>query len=229
MTAPKRNLVLLACVIAPAALQLAHSAVVPRPSPELAVAGPAGSEIRLSNFKGKVVLIEFLLTNCPHCWRVAQMIENLRKNVGSDGFQPIGVAFDSQIDQSAVTNFVRGFHLSYPVGYTSSGNVDEYLGRTGAERFQVPQIVVIDREGVIRAQSRPIGETTLEGEAYLHNLVETLVGKSAPTVTTDLSSQMRTNPAMVPIAVLIAIGGVLAWKPQETTAALNPYELLGQV
>jgi peroxiredoxin len=211
----KRHFVLVACVMALGALQLADSAVVPRPSPELAVAGPAGRDFRLSNFKGKVVLIEFLLTNCPHCWRVAQMIENLGKDFGSHGFQPIGVAFDSQIGQPAVTNFVRGFHLSYPVGYTSSGSVDGYLGRTGAQRFQVPQIVVIDREGTIRAQSRPIGETTLEDETYLHNLVETLLRKSAPPVTTDLSSQMRTNPAIVPIAILIAIGGFLAWRNQK--------------
>jgi peroxiredoxin len=169
----------------------------------------------LSNFKGKVVLIEFLLTNCPHCWRVAQMIENLGKDLGSHGFQPIGVAFDSQIGEPAVTNFVRGFQLSYPVGYTSSAMVDEYLGRTGAERFQVPQIVVIDREGVVRAQSRPIGETTLEDETYLRNLVKTLLGKSVPPVTTDLSSQMRTNPAISLIAVLIAIGGFLAWRNQK--------------
>jgi hypothetical protein len=143
------------------------------------------------------------------------MIEKLGKDFGSHGFQPIGVAFDRQIGQMAVTNFVHGFHLSYPVGYTSSGSVDGYLGRIGAERFQVPQIVVIDREGVIRAQSRPIGETTLEDETYLYNLVETLLGKSAHLVTTDLSSQVRANPAIVPIAVLIAIGGFLAWRYQK--------------
>jgi len=215
MIAPKRNFVLVACLIALGAVQSANSAVVPRPAPELAIAGPAGSEIRLSHFKGKVVLIEFLLTNCPHCWRVAQMIEHLAKDLGSHGFQPIGVAFDNQIGEPAVTNFVRGFHLSYPVGYTSSANVDEYLGRTGADRFQVPQIVVIDREGVVRAQSRPTGETTLEGEIYLHNLVTTLLEKSGPPVSTDLSSQTRANPAIAPIAILVAIGGFLAWKTQK--------------
>jgi thiol-disulfide isomerase/thioredoxin len=215
MMARKQNIVLMAGLLASGGLQLAGSTVVPRPSPELAVAGPAGSEIRLSNFKGKVVVVEFLLTNCPHCRRVAQMIESIEKDLGSHGFQPLGMAFDSQIDEPAVTNFVRDFHISYPVGYTSSTNVDEYLGRTGTERFQVPQIVVIDREGVIRAQSQPIGETALEGEAYLHKLVETLLGKNTPPASAELAPQMRTNPAMVPVAVLIAIGGFLVWRNQK--------------
>ena len=43
------------------------------------------------------------------------------------------------------------------------------------ERLMVPQIVVIDRTGVIRAQSQPQGETDLESEVYLRTLIDHLL------------------------------------------------------
>jgi hypothetical protein len=58
--------------------------------------------------------------------------------------------------------------------------VDSYLGREEKERFMVPQIVVIDRKGVIRAQSRPVREANLEDEIYLRNFLNTLLIESAP-------------------------------------------------
>jgi hypothetical protein len=49
--------------------------------------------------------------------------------------------------------------------------VDSYLGRSVMERLMVPQIVVIDRQGVIRAQS----DRNLEEEGYLRTLIEKLL------------------------------------------------------
>ena len=54
------------------------------------------------------------------------------------------------------------------------------IGRDATERLQVPQIVVIDRKGVIRAQSRPVRELNLEDENYLRNLIDTLLKESTP-------------------------------------------------
>jgi len=54
------------------------------------------------------------------------------------------------------------------------------LCRGERERFQVPQVVVIDRAGVIRAQSRPSGEANLTDESYLRNLVRELLDEGAP-------------------------------------------------
>jgi len=44
----------------------------------------------------------------------------------------------------------------------------------------VPQIVVIDRQGIIRAQSRAIRESSLEDENYLRNLIDGLLKESKP-------------------------------------------------
>lgn len=166
----KRLAISVAILLAGAASSLATSPV-PRTSPDFVISEASGQETRLSYYKGKVVVVEFLLIRCPHCWRVAQTIEKLQKELGPGSFQAIGIAFDNRVDAGVVSRFVNYFHLAYPVGYATSTDVDKFLGRSLIERVMVPQIVVIDPEGVIRAQSRPVGEKDLYTEAYLRQVV----------------------------------------------------------
>jgi peroxiredoxin len=151
-----------------------------RDSPEFTIVDPSGSKTPLSSFKGQVVVIEFLLVQCPSCLRVAQTINKLYGELGERGFRPIGIAFDEGISEPAVRSFAQLLRISYPVGYTTSDQVDRYLGRAIMVRFQVPQVVVIDRAGVIRAQSRPSGEANLIDETYLRNLVGELLDEGVP-------------------------------------------------
>ncbi|HVT58648.1 MAG TPA: TlpA disulfide reductase family protein [Thermoanaerobaculia bacterium] len=163
-----------AVILALGVLALA-AAPVPRKSPEFTIVEPAGKQTQLSSLKAKVVAVEFFLTTCPRCWRLAATLAKLGKELGPRGFQPIGIAFDNHLLAPAVTDFVARSGVTYPVGYSTAEKVDGYLGREGRERFQVPQIVVIDRTGVIRAQSRPSGEVNLESESYLRNLIDSLL------------------------------------------------------
>ena len=163
-----------------AARPVSGAAPVPRPSPGLTVADSAGKPLELASFRGKVVAVEFLLTNCPHCWRLAQTLTKLQQELGPRGFQALGVAFDANVSGALVADFVKHSRVAFPVGSTSADKVDGYLGRQEGERFQVPQIVVIDRAGVIRAQSRPVGEATLEDEAALRKLIAGLLDEPPP-------------------------------------------------
>jgi peroxiredoxin len=152
---------------------------VPRKSAELTVTDPDGNPIQLSSYKGKVVVVEFMLTNCPHCMRIAQMIGKLYGELKPQGLQAVGVAFDPDLNPQKVKAFTQQFAAGYPVGSVSSEKVDSYLGRGPAEKMRVPQIVVIDRKGVIRAQSLPNGEKNLEDEAFLRNFLNGLLKESA--------------------------------------------------
>ena len=151
-----------------------------RDSPEFTIVDPSGSTTPLSSFKGQVVVIEFLLYRCPSCLRIAQTINKLHGEMADRGFRPIGIVFDDGVTEPVVRDLVQLLKLNYPVGYTTSDQVDRYLGRAVLIRFQVPQVVVIDRAGVIRAQSRPSGETDLVNETYLRNLVRELLDEGVP-------------------------------------------------
>ena len=153
---------------------------IPRDSPEFTIVDPSGKTTPLSSFKGQVVVIEFLLYRCPSCLRVAQTINKLHREMADRGFRPIGIVFDDGVTEPVVRDLAQLLKLNYPVGYTTSDQVDRYLGRSPVVRFQVPQLVVIDRAGVIRAQSRPSGEANLTDENYLRNLVRELLDEDVP-------------------------------------------------
>jgi thiol-disulfide isomerase/thioredoxin len=157
---------------------------VPRKSPEFTVYEPSGKTTMLSSFKGKVVVIEFLFIKSPHCLRVAQTLNKLQKELGPRGFQPVAVAFPapgSDANGQSVTSMVNYFKLTYPVGYTNPDNVDKYLGRAKEDVLNIPQLVVIDRAGMIRAQSgsRP-GNPRLENEDSLRALLDELLNENPP-------------------------------------------------
>jgi len=170
-----RMLISVAILLVLVAWPLPAKAPVPRKSPELKFTNPGGKEILLSSFSGKVIVIEFLLVRCPHCLRVVQTINSLQSEMDPHGFQPIIIAFDKGISSQIMNSFVDHFKINCPVGYTPSERVDAYLGRSVMERLQVPQIVVIDRAGTVRAQSGANGDPNLESLQPLKNLVEGLL------------------------------------------------------
>ena len=156
-------------------------AAVPRKSPEFTISEPSGKTTMLSSLQGKVVVMEFLFTKSEHCLRVAKTLNKLQGELGPRGFQPVGVVFGPNADEQFVIYMVDFLKLAYPVGYTTSANVDTYLGRTGNEILNIPQVVVIDRAGMIRAASgRKGGDPKLEDENYLRNLIDSLLKAAAP-------------------------------------------------
>jgi peroxiredoxin len=159
---------------------VAPAAPLPRQSPEFSIVEPGGATILLSSLKGKVVVVEFLFVKSEHCLRVVRMLDKLRGELGPRGFQPVGVVFDppnpsveGRVQAAQMTEY---FKLTFPVGYTSKENVDSYLARAQNETLSIPQLVVIDRTGTIRATTGGRGaDTTLEDESTLRTLIAKLL------------------------------------------------------
>src|SRR5262249_23501235 len=162
----------------------APSSPLPRKSPEFTIHQPSGKQIMLSSLKGKVVVLEFLFIQSEHCLRVARTLNSLNNELGARGFQPVGIVFDPPnirtSGESLVPAIVDSLKLTYPVGYAAKTDVDAYLGRTAKEVLNIPQVVVIDRAGMIRAQSggRP-GDPKLENEDSLRSLLDSLLKEPA--------------------------------------------------
>lgn len=71
---------------------------------------------------------------------------------------------------------VNYLKLTYPVGYSSKADVDSYLNRAPKEILNIPQIIVIDRTGMIRAASGAAGgDPRLEDENSLRSLIDSLL------------------------------------------------------
>ncbi len=156
-----------------------------RKSPEFTIADSSGKTTLLSGFKGKVVVMEFLFVKSQHCIRVATMLNKLNSELGPSGFQAVGIVFDPPNAEGtgaqllpAMVNYLK---LTYPMGYASKDEVDNYLGRNGNEILNIPQVVVIDRAGMIRATSGGRGgDPALEDENSLRTLILGLLKEMPP-------------------------------------------------
>lgn len=152
------------------------AAQVPRPAPEYSFSLPSGQQEQLSKHKGKVVVIEFLMTTCPHCQTSSRILSDLNRQLGPKGFQPLGVAINPEADVSA---FVKQFAVNFPVGKGSRESAMGFLQHSiMAPTFYVPQMVFIDRKGVIRGQYGGSDMfLTANEETNIRQLVEKLLAE----------------------------------------------------
>lgn len=169
-------------------LAVQAAAPVPRPTKEFTIVLPSGQQKLLSSYRGKVVMLAFMFTTCPHCQALSKVITTLQKDLGPKGFQAVGAFFNDEVNTpnagvngQVVANFVSQFQVGFPVGYASQASVLSYLGHSDIERWVVPQVAIIDRKGVVRAQSAAQGTADLQTEAYLRKYLGELLteGKAA--------------------------------------------------
>lgn len=154
---------------------------VPRKAPEFTIVEAPGQQKLLSSYKGKVVFIMFMSTTCPHCQRLAQEMTKIDKEFAGKGFQALGIAFNPEANPNTVKEFIKQFGVSFPIGYSPVDSVLSYLGVSVMERYVYPEVVVIDRKGVIRAQSPAQGDAHLQDPAYLTTLISDLLKEGAGT------------------------------------------------
>jgi hypothetical protein len=79
------------------------------------------------------------------------------------------------MNAQVTANFVNQFASGFTVGRASQASVMSYLSLSDIERWVVPQIVIIDRKGVIRAQSASQGTADLQTETYLRKYLGELL------------------------------------------------------
>lgn len=153
---------------------------VPRPAPAMDLVDSAtGKHIVLSNYKGKVVVVQFLLTTCPHCQAFSQLLTKLQAEYGPKGFQAIGVAVNEATPEMA-KDYGAQYAKGFPVGPLPESFVLPFMGISVMDRFGLPQIAVIDRKGQIREQSVTDinSKQPLQDEAHLRALVEKLLAEN---------------------------------------------------
>ena len=122
-----------------------------RKSPELAISLNNGSQALLSQYRGKVVIVAFILTYCPHCQKTIGILSEMQKEYGPRGFQVLASAIEDNA-KLAVPDFLKRFNPPFPVGFNNRDTAVEYLQHPSFLRFSMPQVVFVDKLGTIRSQ-----------------------------------------------------------------------------
>lgn len=122
-----------------------------RKAPELAFSVPSQGQKLLSQYRGKVVALEFIWTTCPHCQAWSKIMTKFQQEFGPEGFQAVDVAVNDNADL-LVENFSKEQQVNFPVGWTTKDQMLSFMGFSNPY-YVVPQLVLIDRKGVIHYQT----------------------------------------------------------------------------
>lgn len=113
-------------------------------APVLALKNLSGRTVRLSAYKGKVVLLNFWATWCPPCRAEMPALVKWQRQYRTSGLQVIGVTYPPT-EASEVRQFIRSIRVNYPIVLGSKETKALFdAGDT------LPYTVVIDREGRVR-------------------------------------------------------------------------------
>ncbi len=103
-----------------------------------------GKPTSLSDFRGKVVLVNIWATWCGPCKREIPSLDRLYQLRKDKGFEIVAVSVD-RTASSKVASFVAQYQMSFPVLHDARGEVgNKYWARA------IPSSFLLDRQGVIR-------------------------------------------------------------------------------
>jgi thiol-disulfide isomerase/thioredoxin len=126
----------------------------------------------LSDYKGKVVVLDFYATWCEPCRAETPHLVRLQNEYGPKGFQVIGLNVGGDEDRYQVPAYAREFNIQYPLAYPDDDLVTKYL----SDNENIPQSFVFDRNGNLL--KRFVGYSSRSG-MELDTVIKTAV-ESAP-------------------------------------------------
>jgi len=164
------------------AMMLQAAAPVPRKAAELKMVDTSGGQFMLSAQKGKVVVVQFLFTWCPHCQDTAKVLSKLQSELGPQGLQVVGMAFNDEVHtQDTAKNNAEALkfkaYANFPIGIVSRDTVLNYLGFSVLDKWGVPLMLIVDRKGNVVAQSKPAGSPELQTESSLRVMLTKLLAE----------------------------------------------------
>ena len=139
----------LACFLAAAP---AFAQEIPRPAPDQAITLTDGSTKKLSDYRGKVVAVLYILTYCPHCQHTVELMNGIQSELGRRGFQAFACAVNSDAKQQ-LPAFMAQYKPEFPVGVCPIMDAARLLQLSPDVRPLVPFLAFIDRTGQIRFQT----------------------------------------------------------------------------
>ena len=102
-------------------------------------------DIRLSDFRGKVVFLNFWATWCKPCREEMPSMEILYKNFEKDGLVILAISIDRVTTKKDIPPFVKALNLTFPILVDSWGQTDKRYKLMG-----VPETYIIDQQGILR-------------------------------------------------------------------------------
>ena len=122
---------------------LAASDLAGKPAPDFALKSSTGANLRLSEYRGDVVMINFWATWCGPCRQEMPLLDQLYSRYQRVGFSLLGVNIDD--DSSRAMDMIHELGVSFPVLFDARKEVSRLY-----DVDAMPVTILVDREGNVR-------------------------------------------------------------------------------
>lgn len=112
-------------------------------APDFALKSVDGKVVKLSDYKGKVIILDFWATWCPPCRKGIPDLISIQNEYKND-VVIIGVSLDGDKTIKDVPDFIKQYGINYPIVYGDEKIVTAYGGIQA-----IPTAFVIDKKGNI--------------------------------------------------------------------------------
>lgn len=126
-----------------AAANLAASDLAGKQAPDFALKSSTGENLRLSEYRGEVVMINFWATWCGPCRQEMPLLDDLYSRYERVGFVLLGVNIDDEPRRAM--QMIDELGVEFPVVFDSTKEVSELYDVSA-----MPVTVIVDREGNVR-------------------------------------------------------------------------------
>ncbi len=113
------------------------------PAPDFTLKSTQGSNIRLSEHRGEVLLLNFWASWCGPCRQEMPLLDALQQRYGKLGFSVVGVNVDK--DSALADKLLKDIPVTFPVLLDNTGTVSASYNVSA-----MPTTVIIDRDGNMR-------------------------------------------------------------------------------
>lgn len=138
-----KNLTLGLLVTVFAATSLASSGWEGQAAPDFVLKSSTGENLRLSEYRGDVVMINFWATWCGPCRQEMPLLDELYTRYERVGFNLLGVNIDD--DSRRAMQMIEELGVNFPVLFDARKEVSKLY-----EVEAMPVTVLVDREGIVR-------------------------------------------------------------------------------
>jgi len=99
--------------------------------------------MRLSDYQGKVVVLDFYATWCEPCRISTPHMVDLQRRYGSKGLQVIGLNVGGTSDRYEIPQFVQQYKIQYALGFPDDQMTDVLM----SDDDSIPQAFVFNQKG----------------------------------------------------------------------------------
>lgn len=121
--------------------------VIAKTAPDFVLKSASGKNIRLSELKGRVVMLNFWATWCGPCAEEIPHLNRIHESIDEYDFELLGINIDE--DKSKALHLAKKLKVNFPILFDIEKSVSKSF-----EIDAMPTTILIDRSGKIRHVNR---------------------------------------------------------------------------